>query len=84
MSVTQGQLCRRIGLIIEAASILGMLATTRGQIHFGAGLGVDPSVAFASGLAFGFFLWGVGTFFILRGRRREQAQKVAGKTSLLS
>jgi hypothetical protein len=71
MTPATGSILRRVGLLIEAISLFGLLSLARGQADVWARRGIDPSVLMAGGLALGFLLWLAGTLAIHWPGRKE-------------
>jgi hypothetical protein len=71
MTPDTGQILRRVGLLVEAISLLGLLSLARGHGEVWRTRGLDPSVLMAGGLALGFTLWLIGTLAIHWPRRRK-------------
>jgi hypothetical protein len=70
MTPATGQTLRRLGLLVEAVCLLGLLSLARGNVGLvRAGWPLDPSVLLAAGLAVGFTLWLTGTLAIYWPRR---------------
>ena len=65
-----GQALRRLGLIVEAASVVGVLAVRRGDVDFWQKANLDPGVVLPSAFVLGLVLWAAGTETIRRARRR--------------
>ena len=75
MAAPKGQTYRRLGLMIEVVCMLGLLSVARGNTGFWIGVGLDPSLVLACGLALGFAFWAFGTYLILKDRQTKRGSK---------
>jgi hypothetical protein len=70
MTLQSGQALRRLGLIIEAVAMLGLLTVARNKGDLFKGGQLDPGFWMAVCLAVGFGIWLSGTLAIYQARRR--------------
>jgi hypothetical protein len=70
MTSAHGQILRRIGLVIEALCMLGLLGLARGRVDIWNGFPIDPSRFLTISLGIGLLLWVAGTVAIYSGRKR--------------
>jgi hypothetical protein len=70
MNSATGQTLRRLGLLIEAVSIFGILSVRRGNVGVWQRSGLDPSVVLTAAFVVGFVMWLAGTVLIRRSRDR--------------
>lgn len=74
MTAAGGQMVRRLGLLIEAVCMLGLVSVARGNgASLRSALRMDPGTVLVTGLALGFCVWAFGTFQILQARRRARS-----------
>ncbi|MFO0909376.1 MAG: hypothetical protein U0794_13665 [Isosphaeraceae bacterium] len=77
-----GQTFRRMGLLIEAVCMLGLISVARGNNEGWRRSGLDPSIILTAGLAVGFMLWAFGTFLNLQERRRLNSDRKDARSSV--
>ena len=70
MSPAAGPILRRVGLVIEMACILGLVA---GDIEGRSVAGIAVRHLLIAGVALGFVLWSIGLTLLLRNRRRSRS-----------
>lgn len=68
MTAATGQTLRRLGLLIEAVTMLGLLSIWRGNGAFLKGSRVDPASVLMVVFSIGLGMWLVGTETIRRAR----------------
>jgi hypothetical protein len=68
MTPQTGQLLRRLGLLIETLSLLGLLSIYRKGVDPGKFAGFSVVQFMTAGIALGFALWLAGTITIYRRR----------------
>ena len=68
MTEARGRTFRRAGLLFEAASMLVMLGTQRGQVTFWQTYGLNPNIVLPLCFGIGILLWIVGTLAIYKDR----------------
>jgi hypothetical protein len=75
VTTATGQTLRRLGLLVEAACVLGLLADARGRLPHPGRLPFDPGLALGVGLGFGFCLWMAGTLAIYWPSRHRNVRR---------
>lgn len=70
MTAATGQTLRRLGLLIEAVTMLALLSLRSGNAEFLKGSRVDPGSALMVAFGLGLGMWAVGTETIRRASRR--------------
>jgi len=71
MTEAGGQFFRRVGLVLEVASMLLMLATHRGNVSLWERTGLDPNIVLPVLFGVGVLVWMTGTL-ALRKKRKEK------------
>ncbi|WP_422931273.1 hypothetical protein [Singulisphaera sp. PoT] len=71
MKSVNGQIIRRVGLLLEMICLLGLIASRKQQVP-ALILGVDSQQLFMIGLLSGFVLWFAGTVAIFRQNRKPE------------
>ncbi len=71
MRPAAGPILRRVGLLIEMACILALVA---GDIEGRSVAGVDARHLLIAGVALGFVIWALGLALLFRDRRRSRSR----------
>ena len=71
MNFLNGQFLRRLGLVVEAGSMLAILQLRRGPVEFWARNGIDPNAALPAAFLLGLMMWGAGVMMVRRERLRD-------------
>lgn len=74
MKPATGQTLRRIGLLLEALCMLGLLSVARGQAPLQEFAGLTQVQYMTAGLVLGFVLWFVGTAAIHWPRKSREPE----------
>jgi hypothetical protein len=75
MTLAAGQTLRLLGLLVEAASVLAILAVRRGNVDFWARTGLDPSVVLTATFVAGLGMWMAGWLIVRRERLRARERE---------
>ncbi len=78
MTAATGQTLRRLGLLIEAVTMLTLLSLWRGNAEFLKGSRVDPATVLMAVFGLGLVMWVVGTETIRRAAMRESRGSRSG------
>src|SRR5262249_20803804 len=82
MTLSAGHILRLLGLLVEAASMFGILAVRRGDVGFWVRTGLDPSVVLTTTFVVGLGMWAAGWLIVrrerLRGRERDRGRPAGG------